>query len=207
MVIIFDYDHTVFDMMAMHDDLVKAMRDVGISERVYHDAYAQVTNWKMFTAEALSNRLNRLTGIAADKIRNALESVAGSSGKHVYPDTAAGFKALKDQGHDLYILSWGDKSWQMKKINASGLLPFCKEVLSVSQLKADYLKTWAPPDARIVLVDDKPAELKAVQESGQGISLIRMRRPGAKYSDQDTPDGLAEASDMQDILRMVDSMK
>ena len=79
-------------------------------------------------------------------------------------------------------------------------------VLSVSQMKADYLKSWAPESIKVVLVDDKPAELKAVDELHLGIHLIRMRRPGAKYSDQPTPLGMAEAQNMEDVLKTVGSL-
>lgn len=206
MIIIFDYDHTIFDMMAMHEEIVGAMKELGVSERAYQDAYAQVTNWKMFTPDAMAQRLHRIAGVKPPDVLDAFNSIAEHSGKYVYPDTVKGFESLKNAGHELYILSWGDKAWQMKKIKQSKLLPFCKEVLSVSQLKADYLKGWAPDGIKVVLVDDKPAELKAVDDLHLGIHLIRMRRPGAKYSDQPTPLGMAEAQNMEGVLKTVESL-
>jgi FMN phosphatase YigB (HAD superfamily) len=205
--IIFDYDHTVFDMMAMHEDIMRAMKEMGISERAYQDAYSQVTNWKMFTPEALAQRLNKIAGADVARVVSALEEVALASGKHVYADTVSGFEMLKAAGHDLYILSWGDAAWQMKKIEKSGLLPYCKEVLSVSQLKAEYFKTWAGEGKTTVFVDDKPAELQEVEKLKLGIQLIRMRRPSAKYSDQNTPPGMAEAKEMSDVLSIIGEVK
>ncbi|MBI4121725.1 MAG: HAD hydrolase-like protein [Parcubacteria group bacterium] len=201
MIIVFDFDHTIFNMSAMHEDLLKAMTELGVSERVYQDAYNQVTNWKMFTPQALAQRLQRSAGISATEALNDLNEVAKASGRHVYPDASAGFEALTSAGHELYILCWGDRDWQMKKIEQSGLVPFCKGVFLVSQLKADHLKTML--DRPLVLVDDKPAELKAVQDRDLGIRLIRMRRPNGKYSDQEGLAGVPEATNMAEVIDLI----
>ncbi len=204
MKLVFDFDHTLFDMMAMHQAIEAAVLDLGIQLPTYREAYTQVTNWKVFTVASLANFLSRKTNVKEADIVLALEEVVGHSGDWLYPDVIDGLAALRDAGHELYLLSWGDMEWQMKKINRCAILPFFKEVLSIAQVKADYLKSWSGGGSpSVALIDDKPAELKLVEAGGQETRLIRMRRPGAKYSDQETPMGMAEAKDMSDVLAIV----
>lgn len=204
MKLVFDFDHTIFDMMAMHVSIDEAITGLGIALPVYREAYTQVTNWKAFTVASLANFLARKTKVKESDIIDALENVVAHSGDWLYADVISGLQALKDAGHELYLLSWGDMEWQMKKINRCNILPFFKEVLSIAQVKADYLKSWSGgSSSSVALIDDKPAELKAVEAGGQETRLIRMRRAGAKYSDQETPQGMAEAKDMSDVLTIV----
>lgn len=204
MKLVFDFDHTLFDMMAMHEAIEAAVVALGIDVAAYRESYTQVTNWKAFTVAALASHLSRKTKVKESKIIEALEEVVQDSGDWLYPDVRDGLEAMRDAGHELYLLSWGDMEWQMKKIQRCSILPMFKEVLSIAQMKADYLKSWHKNgEGRVVLIDDKPAELKAVENSGQDIGLIRMRRAGAKYSDQETPQGMSEAKEMSDVLAIV----
>lgn len=207
MKLVFDFDHTLFDMMAMHEAIESAVRQLGVSPQQYRDAYTSVTNWKKFTVSALSQALAKSAKVKPADVVEALELVAAKSGQWLYPDVKDGLAKLKAAGHELYLLSWGDTEWQMKKINRCDILPLFREVLSIAQVKADYLKAWKKTEGeKVVLIDDKPAELKAVDDTGHGIGLIRMRRPGAKYSDQETPHGMAEAKNMDDVIRIVSNM-
>lgn len=206
MKLVFDFDHTLFDMMAMHAAIEESITALGVPLAAYRDSYTQVTNWKAFTVASLAHHLSRKTKAKEGDIIAALEGVVEDSGDWLYPDVVDGLKELQAAGHELYLLSWGDMEWQMKKIKRCDIMPFFKEVLSIAQVKADYLKAWSGGgSSAVALIDDKPAELKAIEAGGQKTRLIRMRRTGAKYSDQDTPQGMAEAKDMSDVLAIVET--
>ncbi len=204
MKIIFDFDHTLYDMMAMHQAIEEAMAGLGISQETYYDAYTRVTNWKAFTVAALAQQLSRQAKVREQDVVDALEQVVKRSAEWLYPDVIDGLLKLSEAGHELYLLTWGDMEWQMKKIRQCDIMSLFREVISITQIKADYLKAWRQDGSeRVMLIDDKPAELKMIEATGQDMELVRMRRPGAKYSDQETPQGMAEATNMDDILRFV----
>lgn len=203
MIIVFDFDHTIFDMMAMHEALYSAIRKLGVSRADYDDAYLAVTHWKMFTPSALAQRLQKANKVSAEKTLQAMQSVAERSREFLYEDTTEAMRRLKEAGHELYILTWGDEAWQGAKVKHSGLMPYCKEAFCLSQAKQDFLKGWAMAHPGAVLVDDKPAEIRSVSDMKVPMRFVRMRRTNAKYADQDTPAGVAEVRDMQEVMALI----
>lgn len=203
MMLIFDFDHTVFDMMTMHQAMEDAVVKLGIERQLYRQAYDEVTHWKIFTAEALAQRLHRLAGVEPKKVIDVLNEISSMAELFLYDDTVEVLKKLRAQGHEVYLLSWGDQVWQMNKIENSGLKPHCNDVISVTQLKAEHLKNFCKDGCTVAIIDDKPAELKAAREIQPQIHLVRMRRPGAKYSDLETPQGAHEVKNMQEVLDLI----
>lgn len=203
MIIIFDFDHTIFDMMAMHEALYASIHKLGVSRAVYDDAYLAVTHWKMFTPQAFAHRLQKEAGLDPAKALEAMQSVAARSRDFLYPDAESGMRKLHEAGHELYILTWGDEAWQRGKVRHSGLEPLCKGVFCFSLSKQEFLKGWLKPGAQAMLVDDKPAEIKAVQDAKLPMRFVRMRRANAKYADQETPHGVTEVRDMQQLLALL----
>ena len=207
MKLIFDFDHTVYDMTAMHQSIVGAMKQLGIEEEEYQRCYHQVTNWKLFTVDAISQRLHRVCGAHPDEVTKAFHSVAQDAELYVYDDVIEHFKLFKDRGHRLSLLSWGDKDWQHTKIQHSGLMEHCEDIITVHELKADYFQSHYPDHECLVLIDDKPAELKAVQDVKSDMKMIRLRRDNGKYSDIDTPMGIPEARSMAEVADLIKQMR
>ena len=208
MIIIFDFDHTLFDMMAMHEALFGAVRKLGINREQYDEAYLAVTHWKMFTPQAFAHRLHKVGGLDVGQVLAALQSVAERSDEFLYPDSAETIKRLNDAGHEVSILTWGDEAWQRAKVRHAGLEPYCRNVFCLSKPKHEFLLTWCPPNRSAILVDDKPAEMKPMQEHKLPMRLVRMRRGNAKYSDQETPAGMLEITDLKglfDLLKQGDA--
>src|SRR5690606_5569171 len=106
--IILDFDHTLFDMQRMHQELIGALERISIPEKMYKEAYSLETHWKVFTVQGFANRLASKSGIAQEIIEKTLWDVAKSSGHCLYPDVMEVCKELKSAGHTLILLSWGD---------------------------------------------------------------------------------------------------
>ena len=203
MKIIFDFDHTIFDMTSMHDAIFDAMKEIGIDKETYVDAYELETHWKMFTVQGVANRLEKITSIDAKKIVDAFHKVRDAADLFVYDDVMDSINLLKEAGHNVYILSWGDHEWQRKKIESAQITDHFEEVITVNQLKSGYLDDWCGDDCNVIVVDDKPAELRAIKERNPSLHLIRVRRENGKYSDQETPEAIHEAVDMNQVINIV----
>lgn len=207
MKIIFDFDHTVFDMTAMHQSIVDAIKELGINEEQYRHCYNDVTNWKIFTVDSISQRLNRVLKVSSEDVSKAFHVVAEEALLYVYDDVDEHFQKLKAEGHKLYLLSWGDKDWQHKKIEHSGLMKHCEDIMTVQEVKADYLSKNHEQHECLVLIDDKPAELKAIKEAKPDLKMIRLRRDNGKYSGIETPHDIPEAKNMAEVMKIVSEMK
>lgn len=207
MKLIFDFDHTVFDMTEMHKSLKDSVVGLGVSKEHYQDAYNDVTQWKMFTLSDFSQRISRDAGVDAQQIERAFDSVAKESFLYIYDDVESHFERLKTAGHKIYLLSWGDADWQEKKIKESGLMKHCEEVVSIPEIKASYIREKHPESDCLVLIDDRPAELKAVLKHEPHMKVIRVRRENGKYSDIQTPHGIPEATNMAEVFTLIENMK
>jgi phosphoglycolate phosphatase-like HAD superfamily hydrolase len=203
MKLIFDFDHTLFDMSAMHEDIVKELEKQGVPRDKYFEQYLGVTRWKMFSVPSMAQRLLQVHRIDPKIVENIYHDTADQAELYVYDDVPATCQDLRDRGHSLYLLSWGDENWQNRKIDKSGLKPHFVETFTVPQVKADYLGGWCDDKCNVVLIDDKPAELKAIQQQYPEFHLIRVRRANGKSSDQETPTGVFEAKTMADVARCV----
>lgn len=206
MKIIFDFDHTVFNMSSMHTALNDAIVEVGIDLEDYKAAYNKETNWKSFNVESLASRLEKMTGKSASSIIRAYHKVSDVADLFIYDDVKEVLEQLRADGHILIMLSWGDSNWQLRKIEASGLKNYFEEIITVTELKADFLSKWADDLSDIVVIDDKPAELKAIEKVHPDLTLVRMKRENGKYSDQETPSGLEEVKDMKEVIELINKL-
>lgn len=207
MKIIFDFDHTVFNTLSMHEDIIVAMETLGVSEEKYQRVYEDVTYWKMFNVDAFANRLERLFAVSSEDVVQALSKITDRSELYVYDDVKDNAKELISAGHEMYLLSWGDEEWEKNKIDNSGISSYFKKVVTVSKVKVGYLGEWCCGNTGIVLINDKPAELKVIKEMHSNFNLIRLKRPGGKFSDQPTPDGVMEAKSMAEVVKLIEKIK
>lgn len=205
MIIVFDFDHTLFDMMAMHEALGAAIGKLGVNRDQYDDAYLAVTHWKMFTPQALAQRLHKAYGTNMQAALDAMQGVAARSREFLYPDAAEALRRLKEAGHEIYILTRGDEDWQRMKVKHSGLAPYCVEAFCLAQAKQEFLREWCIKHPGAVMVDDRPVEIKAVHDLKLPIRLVRMRRPDAKYADQDTPPTVEEIRNLEELFGLLEN--
>ncbi len=207
MKIIFDFDHTIFDMASMHLALIEAIEEIGISKEEYKTAYNKETNWKSFDVDSLAGRLEKMTNKPVASIKKAYHRVGDVADLFVYNDVVEALEELKADGHELRLLSWGDGDWQLRKINSCGFKKYFTEIITVTELKADFLTQWGKDNTDVVVIDDKPAELKAINKEHPNFTLIRMRRENGKYSDQETPEGIGEVKNMKEVIASIKQLK
>ena len=207
MKIIFDFDHTIFNMTEMHKAIEEEIEKLGIDLENYRQAYSDITSRKAFSIDSFANSLEKISGVSSSIIKEGFEKVVKESSLYLYEDVIENFEQLKEGGHNISLLSWGDAAWQKKKIHHSGIAPYIKEVVTVSELKSKYVEKWEAHIECYVLINDKPAELKAIKECKPELKLIRMRRGNGKYSDTETPPGIPEVKDMRETIELIKTMK
>ena len=95
MKLIFDFDHTIFDMTQMHVAIVEAMKGLGIDEETYAHAYNAITHWKAFTLDSLSARLRKEANVEPAVVAKAMVKLAQDSALYVYDDVESIWKILR----------------------------------------------------------------------------------------------------------------
>lgn len=206
MKIIFDLDHTLYNMSEMHKALIEEVCKLGITEEQYNYAYDDVTRWKQFTVEAFAQRLNKMYGLDINKVKKALHKVVDCADLFMYEDSINVLGQLKEKGHELHLLSFGDKEWQQKKVDKCEINHLFVNVVIGMEEKNDY-KFKFSKDEEVVVIDDMPNELELWREVIPEIKCIRLRRENGKYSDVETPFGMHEAINLKDVCKIISECK
>lgn len=90
---------------------------------------------------------------------------SGDLSVYIFDDVIKTLEKLKD--HELILLSYGDKDFQMRKIRGSGIERYFKEVIIVDGDKYEAIKEYAGFNERVVLVDDKSVYFEAVKNANE----------------------------------------
>jgi len=76
MIIVLDFDHTLFNMMEMHQEMIDAITSLGITREQYDQVYGEISRWKMFTVDAFAYRLQKVTGISSEEVKTLMHTLA-----------------------------------------------------------------------------------------------------------------------------------
>lgn len=107
--------------------------------------------------------------------------------KFIYPDVIPLLNLLKKLGFTICLVTFGERAVQEYKFQASGLVPYFKDMFYVEQgSKAAAIKRYldsAVSCEKIIFVDDMVRHLEAFSQLIPSGIPIRIRRIGAKGSD------------------------
>ena len=172
--VLLDFDHTLFDTDRFFwVDVKKAFARFGIDERAWEEAYEAV--WPM--GYSLEKHLASLTRLETRDwrrettsfrlqspvpgLQSALRDTFSDLSGYLYPDVVPFLEEARRRGFDLYLLSFGDPSWQGYKVRASGIAPYFKEVFYTKreQTKAETVGGIGDRYDVIYAIDNDPREL------------------------------------------------
>lgn len=129
-----DFDYTLFDTYVFRQDLYKILKKNGLSKD-----YLRLTNeaeeHNLLNIRNVFNHLSQKENIPLDQFINPLEKLYKKGYKYLYGDTIDFIKDLKNNGHTVYILTWGNKEYQKEKVESSGVEKFVDGVICTEELK------------------------------------------------------------------------
>lgn len=181
-----DFDNTMFDT----PKLIKAMLTTLVNEilskhnnKNFDETYTECKG--LFNREHFYNiydlvgHFSKEYDLDEQDVKNKVNLVISDTKEFVYEDTIPFLKKLKENGHNLYILSYCKESlkYQSAKISGSGIADFFDALYITAtpkyELDIDY--------SNGIFIDDNPSDLRGLC-SKNPIKVIRIRRPDNKYS-------------------------
>lgn len=190
---IFDFDDTLFDTNRFYHQEVKKL---GLGTSKHHHLPARVLRalrqWRAM-------RQGRFDHLAPDN-------------SYLFDDVIPTITQLEARGDTCVIMSTGILPWQRYKLSlcpALSRIPrtivlrnkgygLYQRITRVGEKLYALGLAWGGFD-EIVIVDDLVATFKIMGRL-DGVRRIRLRRPGAPYAMQRTPDGVEEAGSLKEIL-------
>lgn len=192
-----DFDGTIFDTDRLFGDFIKVCNSYGITDDRFHEAQQIFfSKNKLFNIGPVIEYLVEEYNII-DSIYNDIDALFNDS--YLFEDVLDSLKELIDQGHELYILTYGNFEFQKRKIAGSKITNYFKDIIitevNKSKLGLDKVNS--------IFVDNNPKEVYELYDAGYNV--IRVRRNTDRYSSLST--NISEVTECIDFKQVVDLMK
>ena len=192
-----DFDGTLYDTDRLFKDFIKVCNSYGVTDDMFCEAQEYFfSKNKLFNIEPVIKYLVEEYNII-DSIYDDIDNLFNSS--YLFEDVLDGLKELIDQGHELYVLTYGNFEFQKRKIEGSKIKDYFKDIIIT-----EFDKTKLVLDkTNSIFVDNNPKEICQLYNSGYNV--IRIRRDTDKYSSLNT--NISEVTECTDFKQVVDLMK
>lgn len=178
--IIIDFDHTIFDAASFKDALAAAILKCGVSHNVFWQTYATIRKSDRdsgYSPERHLAALNKVIKLNKTSAKKNVNEVVSNSRKYLYADTLAFLKKISSLGVPLILLSYGDRDFQNKKINACGLKKYFMEIKIVQKSKNAAIKKLARKyGGNLIFVNDNIKETREAVNANANLKPILKRR-------------------------------
>ena len=172
-----DFDHTLFATDRLfYVEIKKEIEEAGIDLAVWREAYREVWSGGYTMAKHVE-AVNRLSGKEVIHFAEFEKKLRHDLRHFVYPDVEPFLKKVKEQGIQLYLLSFGSPEWQKYKVTASGLSQYFDDlfITTTEGKKVDVIAERAD-GSNIIMVDNNPEELDFIRDIVPGASTYWIER-------------------------------
>jgi len=179
-VLVLDFDHTCYDTDAF---LLFEIRQAMISRfnipvLVREESYENAVK----IGYSLEQHLEELTRILKYKICSIEEikffETSINFSKYLYPDVISVLEEAIDTGYKIMLLSFGDESWQNKKVQGSGLDKFIDIIKYTKEEggKVEILKKYTEHCASVIFVENNGIDIDQVHKELPYVKTYFMNR-------------------------------
>lgn len=208
-----DFDDVIFNTRKFREDLLILYLKKGITrdefEGTFIDRSRKIEN-EIFVKYSLEKQLEKLEqlrgdlGNLPDKVKNFMSDLR----RYVFKD----FWAFSSRfGKDnVFIVSFGNTSFQRKKIQSSGVVSYISEYRIIDENKAFYIKEKIAngdlsTKERVFLIDDRPEQLELAKKEMPILEILRMRRISGRYNNLKGNLDIQEVANFDELAEIVNA--
>lgn len=211
MKIFLDFDDVLFHTRIFRRDFVLLLEKYGMPREVYEATRSELYSEAAFERgkcydfeEHLRVMGMRCPGADIVTALKAAESFLSRLEKYVFSDVKNFLRAFPKD--NLCILSFGEKKFQNKKIQGSGLVPFVHEVYIVDGDKGFFLSGCVGKEEKdIFFLDDRERYMREVKRYLPDVTTILVSRPEGRYTDLRTKWCDFQAGNMVEARAIIDN--
>lgn len=175
-----DFDHTLFDTdRFFRVDFKNFLLERGIDEKLWDRSY-KATRDRGYALEKHIFEAQKLGNLDLDiqNLRDILGKEFSDLSKYLYPDVVEFLKKEKTSGATLYLLSFGDPSWQHYKVKSSGIANYFDRIFYQEKegAKADKILEFRDKFDKIIYIDDREKEINLVKQKIPGVRTYLIDR-------------------------------
>jgi hypothetical protein len=196
---ILDLDRTLFDTGRFFNDVLAALkRTHNLDLEQSRATMAEFIDPENGGYDPHSHH-ERLLGITADELDHIVTHELGRK-DYMFTDATAWLTAKRrEEGTDFVILTVGRPRYQKLKLEhapaAQDLPMVVLPSAKATYIKEHYLNTGAK---EVTFIDDSADVFQGLTQAGS-LMLVRIARPGEKYSDQPCPPDIRQISNFGEL--------
>ncbi len=169
-VVILDFDYTLFDTVKFKISLAKSLKKFGVNGNLFFRLYRKSISINSDGAHSydMSKHLKLISHqISNFPIRLAYNSLIGvikESDLYLYGGARHFIKRLNGLGCKLVLVTYGDRSFQKKKLYYSGITKHFYKVIFIQRgVKGAALENFPVAVSKIFFISDQTGELNHVK--------------------------------------------
>ena len=194
MKIYIDFDGTLFDTDRYMSDSIRTANEYGISDVMFNKVKKELFGEKkLFNLDRMIDYFIEKYNINVD-IKEKTDELLNND--YLYSEVIDCLNILVNSCYELYLLTYGDQEFQMKKINSSGINRYFKDIIitdrNKSELKLDYKDS--------IFIDNNPVVIEDLYNLSKNI--IRIKRDSDKHTKEECHiRNIIECSDFNQVIK------
>jgi FMN phosphatase YigB (HAD superfamily) len=175
--IVIDFDRVLFDTDAYIAGLRHAVGQVGVTRAQWDAAYQDRGEDKVLRIDRLLTNLAERSGKPLEEITAAFDRETEEAMWYLYADAREFLEAFQPVA-DVYLLSFGAKDWQSRKLEAVGVKDFFKTMTIVEEPKAEAKDVPVPSVSQAIFINDNKSEMLDVARRYRWARHLHINRAG-----------------------------
>lgn len=172
-----DFDRTIYNTDLLYSDMDKVIQKYGIDKKLFDE-----TKKKIFKEPILFDYFKVINYICDHhklslQVISDLKNIINNGNKYIYDDVDIFIRQIKKEGYNVNILTYGDMSFQLKKLSNLDICDIIDNIFIVSDykfnLELDYKNS--------IFIDDNPRDLEGLCNR-MAWKVIRISRNNTKYA-------------------------
>ncbi len=197
-----DFDNTLVATKIFFRDYYRPLLEAsGSTEREIETSYRYFATGTNLEGELFSPaRQMEILGWREQKKEEALDQIENILREHrsfIFPDVVPVLQTLRNSGHTLILLTFGQYDFQKQKLIASGIAHLFDEIIITSEDKVDIIARDQEGE-NIAFVDDKAAFMPRMNE--RGVQTFHMCREEVETEKCERCDAQYEISQLKELL-------
>jgi len=186
MTILFDLDYTLMDTAKLHDGLAEIF-----DREDYRSDYQNLFKDKGINFNAdkyleILKQQGRIDEARESELKRGLAELMENMDDFLKPDAESVLKHFIKEGHELILITFGNKEWQEKKVKNLSIKKYFSEIIfeEEDKSKSEYLRSLGEGNEKILIINDNLDEAVAMQKVlGDKAELRLVKREDKKEAE------------------------
>jgi FMN phosphatase YigB (HAD superfamily) len=212
MKIFIDFDDVVFNTKKFISDYKKLFQKYGVTQKIFQENYygypqkGKGGKLKKYNPETHIKILEKKMGIDLKNLEKEVENFVKKSKRYIFADAQKFLCKFKRK--NLFLVSYGENSFQQKKIANSGVAQYFQKIIISDKLKAKEIENISKElqleiSNQDFFLDDRIEQIENVKKNYPQITTILIKRKEGRYKDRKTKYADYEAKNFLEVEKLI----